>query len=128
MMIPVGLPQTRADADLLRRAIAGLVTFAVQRTGRGRIVLGGSQDADKWLVLTITGSAFSDAGAPSEGLLDESRQFMARLANGASPATNGTALVGVVLARIIIEFFGGSLNVSGAKDAPGFIVRLPAAA
>ncbi len=126
--IPADLPQTRADADLLRRAIAGLAGFAIQRTGRGRIVLGGSQDADKWLVLSITGSAFSDAAAPTDALLDESRQFMARLASGASPSSSGAALVGVVLARIIIEFFGGSLNVSGEKDAPGFIVRLPAAA
>ncbi|MBS4097073.1 MAG: hypothetical protein KGZ83_09610 [Sulfuricella sp.] len=128
MMIPTDLPQTRADADLLRRAIAGLTIFAVQRSGRGRIVLGGSQDQEKWLVLSVTGSAFSGDAAPSEALLDESRQFMARLASGASPSANGGPLVGVVLARIIIEFFGGSLNVSGEKDAPGFIVRLPAVA
>jgi hypothetical protein len=33
----------------------------------------------------------------------------------------------LVLARLIIEHFGGSLAISGG-DAPGFIVRLPAAA
>lgn len=126
--VSADLPKTRADADLLRRAIGGLVSFAVQGSGRGRIVLGGSQDEDKWLVLSITGSAFSDGGAPSEALLDESRQFMARLASGTGTTSSGGPLVGVVLARIIIEFFGGSLNVSGVKDAPGFIVRLPAAA
>jgi hypothetical protein len=34
-------------------------------------------------------------------------------------------LIGVVLARLIVEHFGGSLGISGS-DAPGFIVRLPA--
>jgi hypothetical protein len=126
--IPAELPPTRADVDLLRRALSGLAGFAIQRSGRGRIVLAGAQDADQWLVITLTGSAFSDAAAPSEALLDESRQFMARLAGGSSPTPGGGPLVGVVLARIIIEFFGGSLSVSGVKDAPGFIVRLPAAA
>ncbi len=126
--IPAELPPTRADADLLRRAIAGLVGFAAQRAGRGRIVLAGSLDEANWLVLSITGSAFTDAGAPSEALLDESRQFMARLASGSSPAANGGPLVSLVLARIIIEFYGGSLSVSGSKDAPGFIVRLPVSA
>jgi hypothetical protein len=35
-------------------------------------------------------------------------------------------MVGVVLARIIVESYGGSLSISGA-DSPGFVVRLPAA-
>ena len=35
-------------------------------------------------------------------------------------------LVGVVLARIIVEFYGGSLSISGGST-PGFVVRLPAA-
>ena len=37
------------------------------------------------------------------------------------------SLVGVVLARIIVEFYGGSLLISG-ENQPGFVVRLPAAA
>ncbi len=136
MTVPADLPPTRADGDLLRRAFAALVAYAAQRAGQGRITLSGSQDEAKWLVVTITGSAFSGVGAPNEALLDESRQFLTRLAgdttSGASPnagpVANGGPLVSVVLARIIFEFYGGSLSVSENKDAPGFIVRLAAAA
>ena len=128
MAMATDLPPTRADADLLRRAFAALAAFAAQRVGQGKITLTGSQDDDKWLVLAITGSAFTGAAAPTETLLDESRQFLTRLATGGNPAANGGPLVGVVLARVIIEFYGGSLDISHSKDAPGFIVRLAAAA
>jgi Double sensory domain of two-component sensor kinase len=126
--VATDLPPTRADADLLRRAIAGLVGYAARRTGQGRIVLGGSVNDANWLVLSITGSAFTGAGAPTEALLDESRQFMSRLAAGATPDNSGGVLLNVVLARVIVEFYGGSLDMSYSKDAPGFIIKLPTAA
>jgi signal transduction histidine kinase len=126
--VPADLPPTRADAGLLRRAIASLIGYASQRVGRGRIELSACQDDAKWLVLSITGSAFTNEGAPSEALLDESRQFMARLASGANQSENGGTLVSVVLARIIIEFYGGTLDISKNQAAPGFVVRLAAAA
>ncbi len=125
--VPADLPPTRADADLLRRAVGSLVAYAAQRSGQGRITIVGSQDEQKWLVLTISGSAFAGAAAPTEALLDESRQFLAQLAGGGASGGNGATLVGLVLARIIIEFYGGTLAVAG-KETPGFVVRLPAAA
>jgi signal transduction histidine kinase len=124
MTVPTDLPPTRADGDLLRRAIANLAGYAAQKSGQGKIVIAGHQDAARWLVLTITGSAFNGAAAPTEALLDESRQFLSQLGAGAS--AQGVQ-VGVVLARIIVEFYGGSLAV-GPREAPGFVVRLPAAA
>jgi K+-sensing histidine kinase KdpD len=127
MAVPADLPPTRADADLLRRAVSNLAAYAGRRSGQGKITITGSQDDQKWLVLSIAGSAFTGAAAPSEALLDESRQFLARLASGEASGGNGGSLVGVVLARIIVEFYGGSLAV-GSKEAPGFIIRLPAAA
>ena len=127
MAVPADLPPTRADADLLRRAIGNLAAYAGQRSGQGKITITGSQDDQKWLVLSIAGSAFTGPAAPSEALLDESRQFLARLASGEASVSNGGSLVGVVLARIIVEFYGGSLAV-GSKEAPGFVIRLPAAA
>ena len=126
--VPNDLPNTRADADLLRRAIAGLVGFAAQRTGHGRILLSAALDETQWLVLSITGSAFTDAGAPNQALLDESQQFMKRLASGASASPSISALVSVVLSRTIVEFYGGNLGISDNKQAPGFVVRLPVAA
>ena len=128
MAVPADLPPTRADADLLRRAFAGLVGYAAQRVGQGRITLTASQDDAKWLVVAITGTAFSGTGAPTETLLDESRQFLTRLASGGNADANGGPMVGVVMARVIFEFYGGSIAISTSKDAPGFVVRLAAAA
>ncbi|MEJ0069869.1 MAG: cache domain-containing protein [Pseudomonadota bacterium] len=128
MAVPADLAPTRADPDLLRRAIGSLVGYAAQRSGRGKITITGVQDEAKWLVLSITGSAFTGPGAPSEALLDESRQFLSRLASGSGSDADGGPLIGVALARIIVEFYGGGLELADAKSAPGFIIRLPAAA
>jgi hypothetical protein len=90
------------------------------------VLLSLSQDSDKWLLISLSGTAFAGANAPKETLLDESRQFLEKMATGLSPEGGNKSLIGLVLARLIIENFGGSLGVSGG-DAPGFVVRLPAA-
>ncbi|MBL6616148.1 MAG: hypothetical protein ISP45_19195 [Reyranella sp.] len=123
--VPIDLAPARADAELLHRAIAGIIAMAAQRSGKGAVTIAATRDAEQWLVLTITGSAFSGAALPSEAMLDEARQFMARLGAVESADASGGELVGLVLARTIVEFYGGSLAVSAGE--PGFIVRLPAA-
>ena len=123
--VPADLAPARADADLLRRAIASIIAMAAQRSGQGAVTISAKQDTDQWLTLAITGSAFSGAAQPSDAMLDESRQFMTRLASVDTSDAAGGELVGLVLARLIVEFYGGSLAVSGGE--PGFIVRLPAA-
>jgi signal transduction histidine kinase len=125
--VPADLPPTRANPDLLRRAIASLVTYAAQRGGQGKIMVVVARDDAGWVTLSVSGSAYTAAGAPTEALLDESRQFITRLASGGASSAGAGPLVGVVLARVIIEFYGGSLAVSTVKDAPGFVVKLPAA-
>jgi hypothetical protein len=126
---PDGLPDARADADLLRRAIAALVTYAARGAGNGTIVLQGDLTASGWLRLAITGTAFQNAGAPTESLLDESRQFLSRLATEHAIADSGTTLIPIVLARMIVEFYGGSIEASPANKAnPGFVILLPVAA
>jgi signal transduction histidine kinase len=124
--VPADLAPVRADAELLRRAIAGIIAMAAQRSGKGAATIAATRDAEQWLVLTITGSAFSGAALPTEAMLDESRQFLARLGAVDCADASGGELVGLVLARTIVEFYGGSLAVSAGE--PGFIVRLPAAA
>lgn len=122
------LPPTRADPDLLRRAITGLVGYAAERVGKGEIKLSAAPDDTQWLVLNITGSAFTGLGAPTDALLDESRQFMARLSDyGSGNSADSRALISVVLARLIIEFYGGTLSISQDVETPGFVVRLAAA-
>ncbi|SEN83834.1 hypothetical protein SAMN02990966_00250 [Rhodospirillales bacterium URHD0017] len=123
--VPADLAPARADADLLRRAVASIIAMAAQRSGQGAVTISAKQDTDQWLVLAITGSAFSGAARPSDAMLDESRQFMARLAAVDTTDASGGELVGLVLARVIVEFYGGSLAASAGE--PGFIVRLPAA-
>jgi hypothetical protein len=126
--LPADLPATRADGDLLRRAVSGLVGYAAQRGGQGKINLTGRIDDAGWLEVSVAGSAYAAAGAPDESLLDESRQFLARLGAAPTAAPNGAPLVGVVLSRVIIEFYGGSLEASNKANNPGFVFRLPVAA
>jgi hypothetical protein len=114
------------DGDLLRRAIGSLVGFAAQRSGQGEVRFSAEQDAQGWLVLRMTGTAFFGPAAPSEMLLDEAGQFLAHLAEDSDVAARANALIGVVLARMIVEFYGGTLGVAG-PEAPGFVIRLPAA-
>ena len=118
------LPQVRADASLLRRAIAGLVGYAAHRGGQGKITISGTYSRENgWLDIVITGSAYAAAGAPDEALIDESRQFLTRINSNPAAVPNAAPLVAVVLSRIILEFYGGSLEIP-YKDA-GFIARLP---
>ena len=92
-------------------------------------VLEGELTASGWLRLAITGTAYAKAGAPTEAMLDESRQFIARLATEHAIADAGATLIPVVLARMIVEFYGGNVEAStGAKQDPGFVILLPVAA
>jgi hypothetical protein len=127
--VPADLPDARIDPDLLHRAIVALVSYAARRAGSGTIALEGGRTASGWLRLAITGTAYEKAGAPTEAMLDESRQFIARLATEHAIADAGATLIPVVLARLIVEFYGGSIEAStGAQQAPGFAILLPVAA
>ena len=120
------LPATRGEPVLVEKALSSLVAFAAHLSGQGEVLLTLSQDSEKWLLITLSGSAFAGSNAPTEKLLDETRQFLEKMAAGLSYEGGNKILIGLVLARLIFENFGGSLGVSGS-DYPGFIVRLPAA-
>jgi Double sensory domain of two-component sensor kinase len=127
--IPVTLPPVRASAELLRNAVAGLAGYAAEVGGRGTIHIAGTVDEAGWVKLAITGSAFLAAGASgnsAEALLEDSRQFIARLASSAPPGANGT-MMALVLARTIVENAGGRLDAAAGEDGHGFVMRLPAA-
>jgi K+-sensing histidine kinase KdpD len=123
--IQPNLPATRGEPALVEKALSNLVAYAAHLSGQGEVLLSLSQDSDKWLLISLSGTAFAGVDAPMEKLLDESRQFLEKMAAGLSPDGANKSLIGVVLARLIVEHFGGSLGISGS-DAPGFIVRLPA--
>ncbi len=120
------LPATRGEPLLVEKALYNLVAYAAHLSGQGEVMLTLSQDSDKWLLISLSGSAFAGANAPTEKLMDETRQFLEKMAAGLSHEGGNKTLIGLVLARLIFENFGGSLGVSG-DDSPGFIVRLPAA-
>ena len=120
------LPSTRGEPALVEKALSNLVAYAAHLSGQGEVLLSLSQDSDKWLLISLSGTAFAGSNAPKETLLDESRQFLDKMAAGLSPEGGNKSLVGLVLARLIVEHFGGSLGIAGG-DTPGFIVRLPAA-
>jgi signal transduction histidine kinase len=120
------LPATRGEPLLVEKALSNLVAYAAHLSGQGEVMLTLSQDSDKWLLISLSGSAFAGVNAPTEKLMDETRQFLEKMAAGLSHEGGNKTLIGLVLARLIFENFGGSLGVSG-DDSPGFIVRLPAA-
>ena len=124
--VQANLPSTRGEPALVEKALSNLVAYAAHLSGQGEVLLSLSQDSDKWLLISLSGTAFAGANAPKEALLDESRQFLEKMSTGLSPEGGNKSLIGLVLARLIVESFGGSLGVSGG-DAPGFVVRLPAA-
>ena len=124
--VQANLPSTRGEPALVEKALSNLVAYAAYLSGQGEVLLSLSQDSDKWLLISLSGTAFAGANAPTEKLLDESRQFLEKLAAGLAPDGANRSLTGLVLARLIVEHYGGSLGISGS-DAPGFVVRLPAA-
>lgn len=124
--VPDSLPLVRASADQLRYAIASLVSYAAETAGQGTIHIEGLVDEAGWIKLAITGSAFATAGMPTDALLEDSRQFIARLSGSVRPSDASGTMMAIVLARTIIENAGGHLGP--AKDAaPGFVMLLPSA-
>jgi hypothetical protein len=86
-------------------------------------------DSNGWVRLYITGTAYGIAGAPTDALLDETRQFLAKLATEHNGTDSNHQMISLVLARVIIEFYGGELLVAPSDKAnPGFVIRLPQAA
>jgi K+-sensing histidine kinase KdpD len=126
--VPERLPQIRVDEDLMRRALSAFVNYAARGAGQGKIAIQGSVNSQGWLKLSITGSAYELAGAPTDSVLDESRQFLSRLATEQGAIEAADTLIPIVLARMIVEFYGGRVDASPADTAnPGFVVLLPAA-
>jgi signal transduction histidine kinase len=125
--VPASLPRTRADAGLLRRALAALTIWAAQGGASGRMAISAAVDEGAWLALTLTGADFPPGGAPDEALLARLRRAVARTPATGNGETGGEAPLGLVLALVIVEFLGGSLTVPPPGSGPaGFIVRLPA--
>jgi len=124
--VPHDLPPTHGDTELFERAISSLVTYAAHVSGVGEINIAAVLDDENWLALTLSGSAFAGSLAPSTSLLDEAKQFLVQLSSGHLSDGRREKIINILLAKIIIEHFGGTLTASSAED-PGFIARFHAA-
>ncbi|APC05558.1 cache domain-containing protein [Polynucleobacter asymbioticus] len=125
--IPEGLPSTYGDKSLLVEALSRLIAHSTHAAGSGQLNISLRLTGDDILVLDFSGSAYAGALAPTAALLDEARQFMAELSTGFISDGKREKLIGIILAKVVIEHFGGSLDAS-PSDAPGFVARFPAAA
>ena len=125
--IPVDMPSTYGDSRLLAGAISRLITHTTHASGSGQLNIALRSNGEDSLILNFSGSAYAGSLAPTAALLDEARQFMAELSTGFISDGKREKLIGIILAKAVIEHFGGTLE-AGSADAPGFLVRFPTAA
>jgi hypothetical protein len=125
--IPVDMPSTYGDSRLLAGAISRLITHTTHASGSGQLNIALRSNGEDSLILNFSGSAYAGSLAPTAALLDEARQFMAELSTGFISDGKREKLIGIILAKAVIEHFGGTLE-AGTGDTPGFLVRFPTAA
>ncbi|MBU3615498.1 hypothetical protein ICN46_11415 [Polynucleobacter sp. Latsch14-2] len=125
--VPDGVPSTYGDSRLLAGAISRLITHTTHASGSGLLNISLRSNGEDSLILNFSGSAYAGYLAPTAALLDEARQFMAELSTGFISDGKREKLIGIILAKAVIEHFGGTLE-AGSADAPGFLVRFPTAA
>lgn len=125
--IPDGLPSTYGDSRLLAGAISRLITHTTHASGSGQLNISMQSSEEDSLILSFSGSAYAGSLAPTAALLDEARQFMAELSTGFISDGKREKLIGIILAKVVIEYFGGTLE-AGSIDDPGFRARFPTAA
>jgi K+-sensing histidine kinase KdpD len=125
--IPVDIPSTYGDSRLLAGAISRLITHTTHASGSGQLNIALRSNGEDSLILNFSGSAYAGSLAPTAALLDEARQFMAELSTGFISDGKREKLIGIILAKAVIEHFGGTLE-AGTGDTPGFLVRFPTAA
>jgi hypothetical protein len=125
--IPDGLSSTYGDSRLLAGAISRLITHTTHTSGSGQLNISMRSNGEDSLILSFSGSAYAGSLAPTAALLDEARQFMAELSTGFISDGKREKLIGLILAKVVIEYFGGALEAGPIED-PGFRVRFPAVA
>ncbi|QWD27660.1 hypothetical protein G6684_05040 [Polynucleobacter paneuropaeus] len=125
--VPDDMPSTYGDSRLLAGAISRLITHTTHASGSGLLNISLRSNGEDSLILNFSGSAYAGSLAPTAALLDEARQFMAELSAGFISDGKREKLIGIILAKAVIEHFGGTLE-AGSADAPGFLVRFPTAA
>ncbi|MBT8572725.1 hypothetical protein G6699_03980 [Polynucleobacter paneuropaeus] len=125
--VPDDMPSTYGDSRLLAGAISRLITHTTHASGSGLLNISLRSNGEDLLILNFSGSAYAGSLAPTAALLDEARQFMAELSTGFTSDGKREKSIGIILAKAVIEHFGGTLE-AGSADAPGFLVRFPTAA
>jgi signal transduction histidine kinase len=112
-----GALRVRADVDLVRQVLVGLLVNAVEAAGRNGEINLDAQSGDGVVEIAV---ADSGPGVPTELRTRIFEPFFTTRARGTG--------LGLPIARQIVEAHGGKLEV-GARRGGGarFVVRLPAA-
>ena len=125
--IPEDLPFTYGDSRLLAGALSRLITHTTHASGSGQLNIAMRSNGGDSLTLSFSGSAYAGSLAPTAALLDEARQFMAELSTGFISDGKREKMIGIILAKVMVEHFGGALE-AGTTEEPGFRIRFLAAA
>jgi signal transduction histidine kinase len=114
----------QADARELSRALANLVTNAIQHTPEnGRVLVIGAAEADEVLMTVADG-----CGGIPEADLASVFDLAWRGTKARTPGTDGGAGLGLAIVRGIVEAHRGRVSVVNADGGCRFEIRLPALA
>ena len=114
------------DSRMLVEAISRLIMYTAHSSLSGKLNISVQLIGSDVIGLNFSGSVYAGSLAPSAALLDEARQFISELSTVFISDVKREKLIGIILAKVTIEHFGGTLTV-GPIEQPGFIVRFPAA-
>jgi hypothetical protein len=101
-----------------------LVRYALFTNGQGQLSIVAGFESQGYVSIALTGDVFAGEMQPSASLLAESNLFLSELSSGMKPNPRSQILMGVFLAKIIVNHFGGHL-VATTSGEPGFIVQMP---
>ena len=121
--LPADLPKTLANPGLLEKAFVNLLRYSVSAHGQDKLSISGGVDVQGSMSVAITGDLSFSAIANDFSVLNESSVFLNELSSGAAPGPTTEKLMGLFLAKLIIEHYGGKLIATSSAEA-GFIVHL----
>ncbi len=119
-LVRTGMAQVRADRDMLRRALANLISNALRHTGAGGAIRLNLSHAPDWVRIEVANpGAIPDKHLP--------RLFERFYTGDPARRTRGEgAGLGLAIARSIARMHGGDLTARNADGEARFTLSLPA--
>ena len=117
-----GSASVQADAQLLRRALANLLSNAIAHARTGSVVTLAAAERDGWTELAVTNAGSPIAAHDLPHLFE--RFYRADAARTAGAGSTG---LGLAIVSAIMALHGGRAEVRQAPDATTFVLRFPPA-